>query len=97
MALSGVNHITIAPRLLRELATTDANTVQTTSLFEDKAKEMISERSHGLADDEARFRMAITREHDGDEERKLSQAINIFCDFQEKLEVMMVERGINAR
>ena len=97
MALSGVDHITVAPRLLRELATMDASTVQVTSLFGSKAEEVISEDFQGLADDEVKFRLAVTREHGGDEERKLSQAINIFCDFQEKLQVMMVKRGVNSR
>ena len=96
MSLSGVDHITIAPKLLRQLATTETSGVQAMRLFDSSAKEDILKDSQGLADEEARFRLAVTLEHGGDEERKLSQAINIFCDFQERLQVMMLERGMSA-
>lgn len=97
LSLSGVDHITIAPRLLQELADTKVDTYPSKSLFDGQATEGITADLHGLADNEARFKMAVTREHGGDEERKMSQAINIFCDFQERLERMMVERGVNDR
>ena len=89
--------ISLSRRNLRGLADTSVDTNPTTSLFDSEAREKITNDLHGLADNEARFRMAVTREHGGDEERKLTQAINIFCDFQELLEKMMVERGVNAR
>ena len=83
--------------LLKELADTkvDANPLE--SLFDGPAMEKITSDYHGVGDSEARFRMAVTRENGGDEERKMIQAINIFCDFQERLEKMMIERGVNDR
>lgn len=92
MSLSGVDHITIAPRLLRALADLKI-AKQPTSLFDHDAKDKIPIDLDGVGDDQDRFQMAVTREHGGDEQRKLTQAINIFCDFQERLEGMMIEYG----
>lgn len=88
MALAGVDHITIAPALLQELATTPASALATKSLFDGEAEAVpIATRVFGI--DEAGYRIAFTRSANGEGERKLTQAINIFCDMQDKIEVMM--------
>ena len=77
MLLAGVDHITIAPKLLRELATTevDPDNVPTFASLFDKAKtkrfEILSKLS--FADDEEAFRMAMTRDANGAHEGKLIQ------------------------
>ncbi|CAD6593051.1 MAG: hypothetical protein ASARMPREDX12_006678 [Alectoria sarmentosa] len=97
MLLAGVDHITIAPTLLRELASTEvdpSNTSNLPSLFDEikTGADQIPPRL-SYADDEEAFRMAMTRDANGANEGKLIQAINIFCDVQLKMEAMMRERG----
>lgn len=88
MALAGVDHITIAPGLLQELATTPASALATKSLFDGKPEvSPMAKRVFGR--DEAGYRIAFTRSANGEGERKLTQAINIFCDMQDKIEAMM--------
>ncbi|TVY86278.1 Transaldolase [Lachnellula willkommii] len=89
MALSGVNHITISPGLLKELSEKPAAGNQTVSLFDEapvgwKTQELLS-----FAGDEKAFRIAFTLSGGGEGERKLGQAINIFCGMQDKMEVLM--------
>lgn len=77
MLLAGVDHITIAPRLLRELASAEvetSNDPELPSLF-DKVKTGADQIPPRLsyADDEDAFRMAMTRDANGANEGKLIQ------------------------
>ncbi|CZT47778.1 related to transaldolase [Rhynchosporium secalis] len=91
MELAGVHHITISPGLLQQLADKPASSNATVSLFDgtESAEEVNDFVKY--ADDEAKYRIAFTRSNggDGEGERKLVQAINIFCGMQDKLEEMM--------
>ncbi|KAI9641932.1 hypothetical protein NHQ30_009801 [Ciborinia camelliae] len=89
MMLAGVDHITIAPSLLRELAATPAEGYNVKSLFDRGNKEEDVSQILQFGDNESEWRMAFTRSGKGEGERKLSQAINIFCDMQTKLEAML--------
>lgn len=75
MLLAGVDHITIAPRLLHELASTEVNasTVELPSLFDkvEKSEQNLPRMSY--VDDEAAFRLAMTRDKSGISEGKLIQ------------------------
>lgn len=108
MTLAGANHLTIAPTLLAQLAVTPASSeapgvagatgeaaAGVANVFEsvfDKEFGSVPGLSN-FKDDEAGWRMAFTRRDGGEGERKLGQAINIFCDMQDKLEAMMVEQN----
>ncbi|CAD6444456.1 93cd2f4a-2b76-4ac1-8af5-373134889430 [Sclerotinia trifoliorum] len=91
MMLAGVDHITIAPALLRELAATSVEGYTVGSLFDEVEKEEIKYKLREYAEFESEWRIAFTRSGKGEGERKLSQAINIFCDMQTKLEAMFEE------
>ncbi|KAH7336075.1 transaldolase [Rhexocercosporidium sp. MPI-PUGE-AT-0058] len=92
MQLAGVHHITIAPGLLQELSTMPASSNTPVSLFNESASTKEVPAFVRYADDQAKYRIAFTRCNggDGEGERKLVQAINIFCDMQDKLEEMMM-------
>ncbi|MCJ1451354.1 hypothetical protein MMC28_001690 [Mycoblastus sanguinarius] len=96
MLLAGVDHITIAPALLRELASTEVNgsTVGLPSLIDkvETSADLFPPRL-SYVDDEPAFRMAMTRDKNGTNEAKLVQAINIFCDLQLKFEALMEQYG----
>lgn len=94
MQLSGLDHITISPGLLLELAARDASSwngsdeapvatglVRSTSQYRE------------LVADEAAWRLAFARNDFGASEGKIVQAINYFADF-EKLEAL-VRRLLN--
>ncbi|PMD65206.1 transaldolase [Hyaloscypha bicolor E] len=85
MALDGVDHITISPQLLQELVRTPASEKTKASLFDGEIEvpPMLSFTN------EAEYRIAFTLSGKGEGERKLTQAINIFCEMQTKLEAMM--------
>lgn len=87
MALAGVHHITIAPCLLQDLVDAPASSLSVTSLFDDPLT--MGQQFVSYKDREAAYRIAFTRSGNGEGERKLGQAINIFCDMQDKMEVMM--------
>ena len=77
MLLAGVDHITIAPKLLRELAATEvdpADAVKLPSLFDEGrvSAEQVPEKMSFVNDEDA-FRMAVTRDADGVNEGKLIQ------------------------
>ena len=77
MVLAGVDHITIAPKLLRELASTETDPSQSAdnkpASEQLKAARGWSPSRFSHADDEAAFRMAMTREANGASEGKLIQ------------------------
>lgn len=92
MLLSGVKQISIAPTLLKELSETSyaGDETKETSLFVGPATKYSQPPSHmHFENAEGNFRMAVTRSEGGESERKLIQAINIFCDVQTELEEMM--------
>jgi len=93
MRLAGTDHITISPPLLRRLAVTDYDKSIYPSLYDVEAVKGSSEGEE-LKDLEVEenFRMAFTRRDGGRQEVKLVQAINIFCDFQLKLEEMIADK-----
>ena len=77
MLLAGVDHITIAPKLLRELASAEvdpSNASNLPSLFDEVilAEEQIPPKL-SFADNEDAFRMAMTRDANGANEGKLIQ------------------------
>lgn len=93
MRLAGADHITISPPLLRKLASTTYVDTKYLSLFDTGKANQVDDVEFGDVENEERFRMAFTRRDGGKQEKKLVEAINIFCDFQEKLEKMMLDVG----
>ncbi|ATZ53551.1 hypothetical protein BCIN_09g03850 [Botrytis cinerea B05.10] len=87
MTLAGVDHITIAPALLRDLAATAVEGYAIKSLF-DGNRQGESQSNVLEFGNESLWRISFTRSGKGEAERKLSQAINIFCDMQTQLEAM---------
>ena len=77
MTLAGVDHITIAPKLLHELASTKADPSESANnkpaVEQLKAASDWTPSRFSYADDEAAFRMAMTREANGASEGKLIQ------------------------
>ena len=76
-ALAGVDHITIAPKLLHQLASIETDPSDFANLMSvphdvKVARDRPPSRIH-YADDEAAFRMAMTREANGASEGKLIQ------------------------
>ncbi|KAK4159440.1 hypothetical protein QBC43DRAFT_222016 [Cladorrhinum sp. PSN259] len=108
MQLAGVKHITISPPLLAELAATPAadwkgarpGGIFPTKLPEEASYEdqmhTLEHRNMGryLVADEEVWRMKVTRSDEGRSEQKLIQAINIFCDMQDKLEEIVREADV---
>jgi len=92
MLLSGSKLMTISSRLLKELSETNYASEETRepSLFVGPSNNytQVPKRMH-FENDEAKFRMAVTRSDGGENEKKMVQAINILCDVQLKLEEMM--------
>lgn len=69
--LAGVNHITISPALLRELAATPVEGYKVKSIFDAEDGKDLGLLQFGQ--DESKWRMAFTRNSRGEGERKLSQ------------------------
>ncbi|KAI5776337.1 transaldolase [Geopyxis carbonaria] len=95
LRLAGVAHMTIAPPLLAEMARRPwdaAAAAELPSDFDVPAAEAEAEAGlDGLAGDEARWRMRFNAELGGVGVEKLCHAVNIFCDFQKKLEKLAAE------
>ncbi|OJJ80652.1 transaldolase family protein [Aspergillus glaucus CBS 516.65] len=90
-ALAGVDHITIAPGLLAQLAEANS-TPEVESLFDVGAAAGTGGKGESCVNDESAYRMAFTRDLHGASEEKLSQAINLFCDMQDKM-VQIMKHG----
>lgn len=94
MRLAGVQHVTVAPGLLHELAAREASSQDGEQLGAYFA-EGPANRSWESADyerlvkDESAWRLAFARSGFGASEGKIVQAINYFADFQEKLEELV--------
>ncbi|KAH8702264.1 putative transaldolase [Talaromyces proteolyticus] len=84
LALAGVDHITIAPSLLQLLSLPAGPRPR--SIFDKVTPAMtVGLLRTSYLKDEAAYRIAFTRDLGGASEEKLTQAINIFCDMQDKL------------
>ncbi|KAJ4164209.1 hypothetical protein LMH87_005893 [Akanthomyces muscarius] len=97
MRLAGVQHITVSPSLLRELATTPADGWKSSapSVFTNSGKVSLNKRYtrddfNDILRNESGWRLAFARSGFGSSHGKIIQAINYFSDFQDKLESMVV-------
>jgi hypothetical protein len=79
MELAGADHITIAPRLLQELATTPASSLNIVSLFDNQTPANIE--NSAFEDRESDYRIAFTRSDGGEGERKLTQVSELAIPF----------------
>lgn len=93
MKLAGVHHITVSPPLLAELASTPTTQTSATAVDNpatwfknDDAEEAVNVDYGSLVRDESAYRIAYTRSKGGANEKKLTDAINIFADMQDQLE-----------
>ncbi len=93
MRLAGTHHITVSPPLLTELATTPtegwpgaASVGKALTAADTPVSDAEVRQLDIILHDESQWRLAFTRSDDGKSETKLIQAINIFCDMQERLE-----------
>lgn len=94
MRLAGaVKHITVSPPLLTELEATPAagwpgaGTVGAAAAITGPNGDVA--RLKDLIRDQSQWRLAFTRAEAGESERKLGQAIGIFCDMQEQIEKLV--------
>ncbi|KAJ4246565.1 hypothetical protein NW762_013506 [Fusarium torreyae] len=98
MQLAGIQHITISPNLLNELASTEL------SAWNGKLGDYFAQGPnnkswetrdyHAVVKDESAWRIAFTRSGFGTSEGKIIQAINYFSDCQEKLENLVKEFAV---
>lgn len=91
LQLAGVHHVTISPILAKELSFFDATTANSSNLGEYFAITLPAEnldpaKYSTILENESSWRLAFTRSGFGTSEGKITQAINYFSDFQEKLE-----------
>lgn len=88
-----MDHITVSPPLLTELAATPAQGYKGEIGSVLKAAESAQvdgkEKYEAILGDESAWRLAFTRSEAGKSEGKIIQAINIFNDMQEKLEAIV--------
>ncbi|KID98358.1 Aldolase-type TIM barrel, partial [Metarhizium majus ARSEF 297] len=90
MQLAGVQHITIAPKLLSELSARRASSwgAPLGAYFAQRPLDDWCETTdcEAILGDESSWRLAFTRSGFGASEGKMIQAINYFSDFQDKIE-----------
>ncbi|KFA72789.1 hypothetical protein S40288_06380 [Stachybotrys chartarum IBT 40288] len=95
MQLAGIQHITVAPKLLQELSERDASSLpgEVGAYFAEgpDAKSWETRDYAALVRDESKWRLAFARSGFGASEGKIVQAINYFSDFQEKLEELVLQ------
>ncbi|KAK6829720.1 hypothetical protein PG987_010304 [Apiospora arundinis] len=91
MMLAGAHHITVSPPLLKKLSETPANPWEgdTGSVFQKQTGDDAFADYSAIVEDESAWRLAFTRSANGQSEGKIIQAINIFCEKQEKLEELV--------
>lgn len=94
MQLAGIQHITISPKLLGELAARDASSWngQLGGYFAQGPADSKWDTTDykTIIGDESTWRLAFTRSGFGTSEEKIIQAINYFSDFQEKIEELVL-------
>lgn len=88
MRLAGVHHITVSPALLMELSLTKSMKKKYIPIFPDEdLRDVIGNFDFRyILKDESRWRLAFTMAEEGESERKLGQALRIFCGMQRGLE-----------
>lgn len=86
--LAGVQHITISPPLLLALSQTEYLDESLTIFGQPYSTEHLYSEKLSYIDRESEYRLAFTRSGNGTAEGKLTQAIGIFCEIQEKMEAM---------
>ncbi|KUI55850.1 Transaldolase [Cytospora mali] len=95
LQLAGVDHITVSPPLLTELAATAAQGYQGDIGSVMKAAEAAQgdgkDKYEVILEDESAWRLAFTRSEGGKSEGKIIQAINIFYEMQENLEAIVTK------
>ena len=86
-------HVTVSPPLLAELAALPASVEGQVGLPNGHEEKVVEQNgldefvaNEGVVDDEAAYRMAVTRWRSGDGEWKLTDAINLFADMQDRME-----------
>ncbi|KAL7272271.1 hypothetical protein RUND412_004931 [Rhizina undulata] len=89
LQIAGADHITISPGLLTELARVEHSPSTVVESLFDRETEKIKKMT--FIEDESGFRMVMNRSNDGRDAAKLVEAINIFSDFQEKIEKIFEE------
>ncbi|KAJ5317716.1 hypothetical protein PENANT_c004G01485 [Penicillium antarcticum] len=85
--LAGVNHLTIAPHLLSQL--NQPYTGNVNSLFDVAPTLPIPAKGVSFVNDPGSYQITFARDLGGASQIKLTEAVNIFCDFQDKLEQIM--------
>ncbi|KGO65305.1 Aldolase-type TIM barrel [Penicillium italicum] len=85
--LAGADHLTISPVLLTQLTQPYVGDVK--SLFDIEATLPIPPRDASFINDPGNYQITFTRDQGGASQIKLTEAINIFCDAQDKLELLM--------
>ncbi|RAK98953.1 transaldolase family protein [Aspergillus ibericus CBS 121593] len=85
--LAGAHHITIPPKLLDELSKPLEDGFSAASLFKSPGFDDFAgtRKPTSFVNDESGYRLAVARDAKGKSEEKLAQAVNIFCDMQDKL------------
>ncbi|KAL8726062.1 MAG: hypothetical protein Q9166_006941 [cf. Caloplaca sp. 2 TL-2023] len=91
--LAGVASVTVAPDLLRELSKTEmrGENQEDRSIFNDKDTEQqgLERAAESFANEESKYREAFAKRYDGKGAWKTKQAIDIFCEYQDKAETLM--------
>ncbi|KAJ5775529.1 uncharacterized protein N7511_000540 [Penicillium nucicola] len=85
--LAGVDHLTIAPHLLSQLTQPYSGNVN--SLFDVAPTLPIPAKGVSFLNDPSSYQITFARDLGGASQIKLTEAVNIFCDFQDKLEQIM--------
>lgn len=93
LILAGVDHITVSPPLLAELAVTTVASFkgEIGSVLKMAEGEGVPPKSkyEAILENESAWRLAFTRSERGKSEGKIIQAVNIFYEMQEALEDMV--------
>lgn len=93
LMLAGVDHITVSPPLLAELAATPADSYkgQIGAVLKAAEGQEIppAKLYEAVLEDESAWRLAFTRSERGKSEGKIIQAVNIFSEMQDGLEALV--------
>ncbi|KAI0815549.1 hypothetical protein GGR55DRAFT_675166 [Xylaria sp. FL0064] len=91
LLLSGVEAITIPAKVLKSLATTEADeeTLKKKSLFNTTEYQTLYLEKVSFIDDENKYREAFGKRNNGKGQERTTQAIEIFCEYELKAEEFM--------
>jgi len=101
MRLTGLDYITLAPKLLEELVATPVEGWQgqvgsvIKSASEVPSSHVPIKGMEASLRDESLWRLSFMRSDGGKAEAKMLQALNIFCDFQDMLEELVTRAELN--